>query len=293
MAKQFDYRDYVVIDPSIAKDSELYRGLVTVLEQMASTEEGRQMLRDAKENQGKKIRVFGDESYASIMGYLPDGEPYININLDQLDSMRYGDAAGRYHEYTLNRLFYHELSHAADPHLSNAVRQEIKSNAYRQLYNAYGPADENATDAEVARYVEEVLFTDPENGATYKKMVSSDIAHQWSEIRKSHHTEDIAVQAENAYMEKYFGEAPRRGYDGPGDVDMHGTRGSWLYAEFPDSSPHMRSRQQSAEYSGIDLSGIEASHIRFAPDGKSEKDLSTMMADLRKLIARDAGGRDV
>lgn len=203
---KFNWRKYLELQ---FNDKKVEAQVSRTLDQIASTPEGQQIIRqayamqnyrmrtgDIGDDTGKKARprgyddklFIGDQTNAAQSLFIPSFN-MIMVYEPEISGHSLPGRDGRYYHLSMPGVLFHELCHAADG-LSLASRQ-------RYLGEVKGPelrAEERAIFA-AAR----VAGTDPND---------SPRANEWWEKRGSI-SEYPAILATNVFMQKYYGEKPQ------------------------------------------------------------------------------------
>jgi hypothetical protein len=246
----FDFRDYVRVE---SDDAEFKQQIEQFLEQMAQTPEGRKILEEVREgNNGVRVSIIGDTRPRMPAGFEGEKEEVekfardtgadpatgrITIAKDELSTLRYKDTNGQWQQVSLGSAIYHELYHMRDPEA--LAKKGVSLSQLAQLPDAETPqqlaqrmqdaqtaaardvsGNPNMTFEEAKKYITDLGQTGDEK---YSDVMNRIMGYQQS----SSPAERKAVEATNAFMQKYYGESPRGNYQ---DTDKQGTPELETYA---------------------------------------------------------------
>lgn len=189
-----------------SKNDELKSDIEHVLQQFLRTPEGRELIHDAYEANGRvRIEITTDNELPTK---AESRTGKINVSQGQLLTLQYLSSNGKPHDVSLNRVLFHELSHLQD-HESLHRKTHSHSEAVSEMKTALSQI--------AVQVVEEALGVKEVEQEEALRIVAKDLIENNGEL--SSRIKEIANQTvsrepniiakTNEFMQKYYGEEHR------------------------------------------------------------------------------------
>ena len=237
--REFDYNNYLVVS---CDDHGFNSNIQRALNNISLTQEGQSTIQRAYDNNGgKRLEIRAGLLNGGVSGVMIDVDEaveYINVSRASILTTRYLGEDGGMHDFSLERLLFHELSHKADEsrpdHSDEKVRQarfDAHDQAFIEAVNEIA-SQEFASFSMAQRFVD---YLDSSSESGDQDMVKDIYRHLGEKVSlMEYHWEDVAVNLTNAYMEKYYNEVPRADY---GSTDREGTSEMEVHATIRPERP--------------------------------------------------------
>jgi len=180
---QFNWRNHVQLN--MHADLPDAKAITATLDQLGTTTEGQQLIRQASAMQSFRAKSEGAPAVITIKvgkeNTFDATTGSLSLSIEQMQAHHFTSTAGLAVPFTLQHVLYHELLHAADG-FNHPAHKGLLHDAIERLLTFEG---RNATDG-----FEQFLFRQTQQNTLY--------------------FEEAALQETNRFMGKYFCEAPRR-----------------------------------------------------------------------------------